>query len=100
MMNTDTKSMPQREASTPLAMLSAPRLGPMVRSSAKYIGAARPPARSSRASSEDSPGASRPVMRNWLPSGDWMVARLMIFFSSLNAETATSFSTPSTTCLA
>ncbi|MNR43058.1 hypothetical protein D3C85_1616430 [compost metagenome] len=68
--NSDTKSMPQSEASTPLAMLSAPRLGPMVRSSAKYMGAAKPPARSNNASSVDSPGPSRPVMRNWLPSGD------------------------------
>ncbi|MCY1425745.1 hypothetical protein D9M71_415410 [compost metagenome] len=96
MMNSDTNSMPHREASIPLTMLSAPRLGPMVRSSAKYIGAARPPARSSRASSEDSPWPFRPVIRNWLPSGDWMVARLMMRFSSLKVCTGTSFSTPST----
>ncbi|MNZ82774.1 hypothetical protein D3C78_1014800 [compost metagenome] len=55
MMNSETNSMPHSDASIPLVMLSAPRLGPMVRSSAKYIGAARPPARSSRASSDDSP---------------------------------------------
>ena len=50
-MNTTIAAKPQVTLLKPLAMLSAPRLGPMVRSSMISIGAASEPARSSNARS-------------------------------------------------
>ncbi len=66
----------------PLTMFSAPRL----RADGALFGEVH---RRSQATGTQQQGqfgglalAFRPVIRNWLPSGDWMVARLMIFFSS------------------
>jgi len=78
----NTSAAPIISDCTPMRMLSAPSEGPTARSSTKSSGAASAPERSSSASSADSAGLSRPVMRNCVPSADWIVARLMIFFSS------------------
>ena len=53
-MNTNTASMPISSACTPLRMFSAPRLGPIVRSSTTKIGADSEPERISNASSRAS----------------------------------------------
>ena len=67
-MNSDHQRQADLHRLDPRRMLSAPRDGPTVRSSTKEIGAARAPARSISASSEDSMGLSRPVIWNWAPS--------------------------------
>ena len=48
----------------PNLILSAPKEGPIVPSSTKFIGAASAPALSNKASSEASAGESNPVIRN------------------------------------
>ena len=63
-------------------MLSAPRLGPTVLSSTKVIGAAKAPALSSKANSEDSLGLSRPVILKVVPRAALIVAKLIISFTS------------------
>ena len=65
----------------PNLILSAPKEGPIVPSSTKFIGAASAPALSNKASSEASAGESNPVIRNWFARADWIVARLMILLS-------------------
>ena len=52
--NNNTKAIPTVTDFTPRAILSAPSDGPMVRSSTIYIGAAKAPALSNNANSEDS----------------------------------------------
>src|SRR5690554_4224927 len=66
-----------------------PRLGPMVRSCTKYIGAASAPARSSSASSAASGMESRPVIRKLLPRADCTVARLIKPFSTTRFSVST-----------
>ena len=61
-MNSTTPRKPQATLLKPLAMLSAPRLGPMVRSSTISIGAASEPARSSSAVSAASCVVMRPLI--------------------------------------
>ena len=66
----------------PACILSAPKLGPTVRSSTKRIGAANAPALSNKANSEDSLGLSKPVILNEVPRAALMVAKLIISFTS------------------
>ena len=66
-------------------MLSAPRLGPTVLSSTNVIGAARAPALSKRASSEDSLGLSSPVILKVVPNAALIVARLIISLTSYDS---------------
>src|SRR5690625_6696929 len=82
-MNSSTTPRPQMSELTPWAMFSAPREGPIVRSSTKYIGAASAPARRSNASSEASAGESSPVIRSEehtseLQSRGHLVCRLLL----------------------
>ena len=74
--------MPNSIDKIPASMLSAPKLGPTVRSSTKRIGAAKAPALRSKANSEDSLGLSKPVILKVVPSAARMVARLIISFIS------------------
>ena len=62
-------------------MLSAPKEGPTVPSSTKFIGAAKAPALRSNANSEAAFGLSKPVILNWFARADWIVAKLMILLS-------------------
>ena len=55
-------------------MFSAPRLGPIVRSSTISIGAASAPARVSSAMSAVSCTVKLPVMRKSVPNSPWIVA--------------------------
>ena len=51
-------------------MLSAPKDGPTVPSSTKFIGAANAPALRSKANSEAALGLSKPVILNWFARAD------------------------------
>ena len=61
-MNTVTTTKPHTVEWMPLLMFSAPKEGPMVRSSMIFIGAASEPARSSRATSLASARLAMPVI--------------------------------------
>ena len=74
LMNTAMARKPQVTEWKPFEMFSAPRLGPMVRSSMMSIGAASAPARSSSARSPAFLAEPMPVIWKRLPSSDWMVA--------------------------
>ncbi|CAJ3321821.1 Uncharacterised protein [Burkholderia pseudomallei] len=73
-MNTAIATKPQITEWKPIRMLSAPRLGPIVRSSMMSIGAASEPARSSSARSAAACGVGWPVIWKRSPSSDWIVA--------------------------
>ena len=65
-----TKERPSTKDCTPTRMLSAPKDGPTVPSSTKFIGAANAPALKSRANSEAALGLSKPVILNWFARAD------------------------------
>ena len=81
-MKSKTRAIPSCMDKIPASILSAPRLGPTVLSSTKRIGAAKAPALSNRANSEDSLGLSKPVILKVVPSAARIVARLIISFPS------------------
>ncbi len=76
-MNTRMAAKPHITLSRPLAMLSAPRLGPMAVSSMNSIGAASAPERSSSARSLASEMLCMPVISKRLSSWLWIVGAVM-----------------------
>ena len=76
-----TNAKPAMIDCIPNLIFSLPRLGPTVRSSTNFIGAARAPALNNRANSLASWGVPTPVIRKFVPSTACTVAKLIIFFS-------------------